>query len=84
MQHPRAHADFIEFALTELRGALRIDAYNQAFAMLQRVRAAIATVPTVSADTDKDIRQFLNEEARHYLLSQYYRTYNGTTYESHY
>ena len=36
--------------------------------MLQRVRAAIATVPTVSADTDKDIRQFLNEEARHYIL----------------
>ena len=53
LQHPRAHADFIEFALTELRGALRIDAYNQAFAMLQRVRAAIATIPTVSADTDK-------------------------------
>jgi hypothetical protein len=36
------------------------------------VRAAIATVPTVSADTDKDIRQVLNEEARHY-------TYNYAT-----
>ena len=68
LQHPRAHSDFVEFALTELRGALRIETYNQAFTMLQRVRAAIATVPTVSADTDKDIRQFLNEEARHYLV----------------
>jgi hypothetical protein len=72
LQHPRTHEDFVEFALTELRGALRIDAYNQAFSILQRVRAAIATVPTVSADTDKDIRQFLNEEARHY-------TYNYAT-----
>ena len=71
LQHPRAHSDFVEFALTELRGALRIETYNQAFTMLQRVRAAIATVPTVSADTDKDIRQFLNEEARHYLVWRY-------------
>lgn len=65
------HTDFVEFALTELRGALRIDAYNQAFSLLQRVRTAIAILPTVSVDTDKDIRQFLNEEARRYQLWNY-------------
>ena len=34
LQHPRAHADFVEFALAELRGALRLDAYNQALYLL--------------------------------------------------
>jgi hypothetical protein len=64
----------VKFALTELRGALRIDAYNQAFSLLKRVRTGIATLPTVSTDTDKDIRQFLNKEARRYRLRDY-----GTT-----
>ena len=64
LQHPRAHRDFLGFALAEMRGALRIEVYNHASTMLQRVRAAIAAAAHVSSDTQMHMKKFLDEQAK--------------------
>jgi len=70
LQHPRAHRDFVDFALTEMRGALRVEVYNHASTMLQRVRAAIGAVEHVSADTEMHMRKYLDEQAKGFFVEQ--------------
>ena len=50
-------------------GALRIDVYNHASTMLQRVRAAIGAAKHVSFDTKTHMRKYLDEQATYSFIS---------------
>ena len=57
LQHVRAHRDFVDFVVVALGGVLRLDVYNLASTILQRVRVATLVEPTVTADTAYNVHR---------------------------
>ena len=66
--HPRAHRELIEFALRELKGALRLDVHNVAASLLQRVRIALESDSTLSTNTTTHMKEYLESQAKTFAL----------------